>query len=119
MNFSSFETDVMKLLLSGDDPEVNVLRDQFSQASLMKRELTGVGFFIYFDLPYGIKKLQSMKSFTIRDVQAQIEGLAHGAGFLLFIDNGVIHFLEGYCYDESWPKEIKKYYLKKEKIKNI
>jgi hypothetical protein len=46
------------------------------------------------------------KSFKFGDVVAEIEGLKHGAGFLLFITDGALDELEGYCYDEAWPKEV-------------
>jgi hypothetical protein len=40
----------------------------------------------------------------IGDVGAEIAGLQLGAGFLLFIRDGVVSFLEGFTYDESWPE---------------
>jgi hypothetical protein len=32
-------------------------------------------------------------------------GFYHGAGFVLFVDDGVISFLEGFTYDEPWPED--------------
>lgn len=38
------------------------------------------------------------------DVLADLDGLEHGAGFVLFIDNGLIGMLEGYSNTgEAWP----------------
>jgi hypothetical protein len=37
------------------------------------------------------------------DVGATIEGVNHGAGFLIFVRDGYLKFLEGYTYDEPWP----------------
>jgi hypothetical protein len=39
-------------------------------------------------------------------VIARMEGLEHGAGFMLFIDDGVLVMLEGYTYDEPWPQRM-------------
>ena len=46
------------------------------------------------------------------DVRAEMEGLQHGAGFLIFIECGVIHNLEGYTYDEDWPDEVRGFTLR-------
>jgi len=45
------------------------------------------------------------------DVAAQVPGLKHDAGFLLFIKDGYIDFLEAYTYDEPWPTKIEKFDL--------
>jgi hypothetical protein len=38
-------------------------------------------------------------------VIAKFSGLSSGAGFLLYVQDGVLHMLEGYTYDEPWPQE--------------
>ena len=48
----------------------------------------------------------------VADVQGTLSGPQHGAGFVLFINNGLIHMLEGYTYDESWPSDIKSFELR-------
>ena len=45
------------------------------------------------------------------DVIAKIPGLEHGAGFLLYVDNGSITALEGYTFEEPWPVVIDKFTL--------
>jgi hypothetical protein len=42
-------------------------------------------------------------------IEADILGLQHGAGFLLFVRDGVVSFLEGFSYDEPWPAEVKEF----------
>jgi hypothetical protein len=44
--------------------------------------------------------------FQIDDVDGTVNGLAHGAGFVLFIRDGKLDILEGFTYDEPWPKDI-------------
>jgi hypothetical protein len=39
---------------------------------------------------------------ALGDVTATIEGLEHGAGFVLFVQDGVLDVLEGFSYDEPW-----------------
>jgi len=48
---------------------------------------------------------------TIDGVGAEFPGLQHGAGFLLFFRGGVVSFLEGYTYDESWPASTDEFTL--------
>jgi hypothetical protein len=33
----------------------------------------------------------------------------HGAGFLLYVDGGLLSMLEGYSYEEPWPDEIREF----------
>ena len=45
------------------------------------------------------------------DVHATIDGLKHGAGFLLYIDSGFITTLEGYSYEGTWPNNQSRFDL--------
>jgi hypothetical protein len=42
---------------------------------------------------------------VIQDVAADIHGLDHGAGFMLFIRDGVLSFLEGVASTGDWPED--------------
>jgi len=46
---------------------------------------------------------------TLGNVQVSFPGLEHGAGFVLFINDGLISMLEGYTYGEPWPEDITGY----------
>lgn len=105
------EKSVMNLLLEGEDPIFKILRQQFLIAKVKERNLTGAGFYTYFLIPNNAKKVEKKERFTITHVHAEIEGLQHGAGFVLFVDDGVLNNLEGYCYDEQWPKSINKFHV--------
>jgi hypothetical protein len=48
-----------------------------------------------------------MTSRVISDVGAEIEGVRHGVGFVLFIQDGRLDCLEGFTYDDPWPDEVK------------
>jgi len=43
---------------------------------------------------------------VIGDVHAEIEGLEHEAGFVLFIADGRLARLEGFTYSGDWPSAI-------------
>jgi hypothetical protein len=111
-NMEQFVQQVLQMLLAGDDPALAILRSQLEVAKRRPRENTGVGFFIHFDVPQEAPRLPGNPSIKFGDVIAEMEGLQHGAGFVLFIDNGVLAMLEGYTYDEPWPEKVSTYELK-------
>lgn len=103
MELNSLERMVMEMLLTGDEPALQILADQFRTATVSSREMTGVGFYTTFMVAPQEPRLNGAKSLQLSDVSADIEGLEHGAGFVLFVKDGMINFLEGYSFDESWP----------------
>jgi hypothetical protein len=100
---TDFEQTVLQMMLSGEISELKILREQLSKAIVSKREFTGHGFFTDFSIPADAPRLQRKARITIADVSVEFPTLKHGAGFVLFIDEGEMSCLEGFCYDETWP----------------
>lgn len=50
-------------------------------------------------------------NFYVDGVVAEIAGLEHGAGFVVFVRGGHLDTLEGYSYDEPWPEAIHDFQL--------
>jgi len=96
----------MQKLLDGEDEVLSILREQAKAIAVTEREMTGVGFYTTFFIPNGARHLPNNPSFKFGDVTAKTLGLNYGAGFLLYVQDGALHILEGYIYDESWPEEI-------------
>ena len=95
-----------KMLIKRGEP-YDTIREQLAYASVSSRESTGVGFFTHFTIPAEAPVRRDLRSAELGDVGAQIPDLPDGAGFLLFIRDGVISFLEGYAYgDAAWPDPI-------------
>lgn len=105
-----FERAVLEKLLAGEHPVLHVLRKQAGLAHLVSRDRTGAGFFLSFDVPNEAPMLNA-KDFHFGDVNATVEGLQHGAGFVLFVRGGRLDTLEGYSYGEPWPKDIQGFTL--------
>jgi hypothetical protein len=104
---NELEMAVLDKLLAGDEPALSCLREQRQRMHVTKREHTGVGFFTEFGHPSDVSRLPTSKNIRFGDVLAEIDGLEHGAGFLLFIDNGLITMLEGYSNaNETWPDKV-------------
>lgn len=100
------ELEVMRMLLAGENPVLEKLRTQFEHVQSITREMTGVGFYANFKLHENVEAITSAHSLRFGDVQANIEGLEHGAGFVLHVLEGYLSCLEGYSYDEPWPSEF-------------
>jgi len=104
-DLTEFEREVLAKLLSGAHPVLDVLRRQVHRAAVKDRELTGVGFFTTFDIPADAPRTPGRHAYRLGDVLAHFEPLRHGAGFVLFVRDGVADMLEGYTFDEAWPDE--------------
>lgn len=96
----------MEEILAASGSAKEILTEQFRVADVTDRELTGVGFFTTFCVPPGAPRLGDRELLHFADVIAEIEGLQHGAGFALHVQEGAIQSLEGFSYDEPWPNEI-------------
>ena len=104
-----FEKTVMCKLLHGEHPFLENLRNQFLHCEVVSQNYTGMGFFIDFkvDKKFAYGNVNS----EIGDVDAKMDGIQHGIGFVLFIRQGLLSMLEGYTYDEPYPTEIVQYSL--------
>jgi len=111
LELNELERAVMEMLLAGDDPALAVLATQFCLANAARREFTGVGFYIDFDVPPDAPRLVCRNAFHIADVDGDISGLQHGAMFVLHGCDGVITYLEGVTLDEPWPDAINGFVL--------
>jgi hypothetical protein len=114
---NEFESRLMEVLLRGDHPVLAVLRAQLEGASVSKREFTGVGFFTTFAVPLTAPRLAVRHPGHLgRDVYADVPGVENGAGFVLFLKDGALDFLEGFTYGEEQfpaePKNVRLHYLR-------
>jgi hypothetical protein len=109
--FREMEARIVSMLLEGDDRVLTNLRAQLQTVKEKQRSFTGVGFFTDFEVSDDAVRLEGLPSFCFGDVEAEMEGLQHGAGFLIFVKDGRLSVLEGFSYDEPWPSTIGEYKL--------
>ena len=108
---SLLEISVLNKLLDGDLSLLIQLRRQLELCTIKKREFTSYGFFTTLAIPEDIPMIPGL-NIKFGDVIADIPGLTYGAGFVLYIKNGILDMLEGYSYDEIWPENISSFNLK-------
>jgi hypothetical protein len=104
--YTPLEDAVMAKMLAGDNPVLSMLRGQYAKSRVSIREWTGVGFFTTIETHVGSSARPDIGRLHIADVSADIDGLQHGAGFVLHVTDGLIDYLEGFTYDEPWPEVV-------------
>ena len=102
--FSEVELGAMAMLLAGSTEGLKELRAQFQSATCKARSFTGSGFFTSFELARSAPRSPIRRS-PVGDVYGELNGLKHGAGFLLFLTDGFIDYLECFSF-EDWPEVV-------------
>jgi hypothetical protein len=113
---SPFEMQVLDTILYGDHPLLEVLREQVRVCRVTKREFTGVGFFTWLTVPTEGLVAGPNRTFTLSGASADLDGLTRGAGFVLFVTNGILDNLEGYTYDEPWPDVMGPFSIRRDEL---
>ena len=123
MDLTPLERAVIDTLLSRHEPGYAELREQFTSCRVNSRKMTDVGF--YTEL--GVDAHASSAPVSVGNplgqgyefpdgVYADIDGLEHGAGFLLWLDEGRLETLEAFTYAEPWPDEVRRFEVRFEPI---
>jgi hypothetical protein len=102
------ERDAMAALLSPANSVMDGLRAQLAACRTKSREFTGVGFYTRLVVPQGLA-VAGIGRLVLSHVDADIEGLPQGAGFVLFVEDGMLELLEGFTYDGLWPDHVGAY----------
>lgn len=111
LTLTPLEQSVLDLLLDKPGEPFETLRQHLAHASVVQRQLTGHGFFTDFSVAVDAPVRRDLPNAAFGDVTAQIPGLQHGAGFVVFVRDGVLSMLEGYAYDEEWPENTDEFQL--------
>lgn len=100
MDLEPFEQAVLRALLAGRERPFVELRRQLVGLSVKNRRRTGTGLFVELSPSMNVAAA-SLSSDDVRfgDVEATIDGLLNGAGFLLYIDHG--RLVSGGCKFDS------------------
>jgi hypothetical protein len=104
---TTLESQVLDMLLRGQDEVLMILREQAKQLQVSSREMTGVGFYTEFVVPPDLPRVPGRPTFKLGDVNGTADNVSHGLGFLLYVKEGTLSMLEGYTYDEPWPDDVR------------
>src|SRR5260370_26580120 len=97
--FKALEEDVMVAICEIYVDYREALDAQLTSAALAGRENTGAGCYTYFEVKRTVPPI--VEQSPLVGPEARIDGLKHGMGFILWLENGYAKCLEGYSYDES------------------
>ena len=86
---NEMERLALKMLLAGDSEELAVFRAQLNGATVASREFTGVGFFTHLSVPAELPRARNRDRLVLSDLYAEVSGLEHDAGFVLFGDGPI------------------------------
>ena len=98
-SLSPLERAVLSAIALQVPASAHALGSEQAGLRVVTRENTGAGFYTTFDSNSG-QRMEGVSS-PVGDIGANIKGLEHGMGFLLWLKDGCAHRLEGYSYGES------------------
>lgn len=105
--FEPVEQEAMTLLLAGELPALQQLRAQIPYIRVVRRSFTAVGVYLKFDLADSVVPVDGAPSFVLSDVSGQVTRMIRGICFVLFVQLGRIHLLEGATFGgEEWPAKL-------------
>jgi len=105
MTHEEFEKKLMQMLLFGEDEVLKKLRLQYELSKIKSREITRCGFFTIFEVSGDNEINVNDLTFQLGDVDASVNNVDFAYGFVLFIKDGYISMLEGYCnLLDNWQK---------------
>jgi len=96
---------LLPALVEGGHPALVALQQQVPHLRVTKAEMTGVEFFVHFDLDRDVPLAQP-PTFAGGDAIIRLAGETVQAGCVLFVRDGRIAMLEGYTYgDDKWAED--------------
>lgn len=98
--FNALERAVLDAICEMYLSDREALEAQLSTATFVSRENTGAGFYTRFKVERASSA--ATKGERLRaGPESKIDGLRHGMGFILWLEEGYADCLEGYSYGES------------------
>ena len=96
LSFTKLEEAALHAVFAETPGLAAVLEQQFGNAAVANRENTGGGFFTTIAVSQDAPQVNSPRVLGY-ETQARVEGLDYGLEFVLFMENGRLHILEGYA----------------------
>lgn len=97
MAFTPLELAVLHSIFSETPEMAYALERQLAVATVKERENSGGGFFTTISVANDAPIASSPKVLGY-ETQARVAGLVNGLGFVLFMEDGRLHLLEGFAW---------------------
>ena len=93
------------ILLDDSQPEImDTLRHQYAKSKIHRRRFRDVGFSSRLWVDSDAPRLQKRDRFHLGNLDAEVEGLEYGLGFVLYVRDGWLETLEVFTYGETFPE---------------
>lgn len=99
MELTELERAVLDVIAQQAHEPEGALAAQLASATAIRRENSGAGFYTTLLVDPGSPPTKLPSPFG--DAEAQVLGVRHGMGFLLWLQDGHAERLEAYTYDDS------------------
>lgn len=110
-DFNALEKAVLEWI--GNEYDDPILNEQIKHAKFVKRQWTGAGSFIYFEVPNILAPLDPavFESFPFGDVTIVSEDIDLCGAAILWGKNGYINCIEMFCFGDFFNEEIRQFKL--------
>ena len=107
MTNEEFENLIVSDIIAQYPEYSECLEKQYRSAKMIKRENTGRGFFTDYEIAEKSCRIDGSPDLILGKRQWNLNGLKYGSDYILWVKEGLITCLEGFCYGEDrWPDEI-------------
>ena len=104
-NFDAIDRMAIQTICETYD-ECSILMSQYLNSTILRREVSPVGWYTYFQVNDSCERLSKTKV-PIGNAVANVENMEVGIGFMLWIKDGMLCCLEAFTYgDEYLPEAI-------------
>jgi hypothetical protein len=107
MTFTELELAALRSIFSETPELASGLEQQLAVGTVTERENTGGGFFTTIAIADDAPTVSSPNVLGY-ETQARIDGLSDGLGFVLFMEDGRLHVLEGFAWgpEDTAPLDL-------------
>src|SRR6266513_1273121 len=107
LKLTDLELAVMAELINKRPVDRDVFLQQLHNCQVVSRRNTGCGFYTKLKFDPNVLPSESKERELVQGVHVSCPELQHGAGFILYIQDGYLQELEGYTFvDDQWPDKM-------------
>jgi len=107
LKLTDLEMAVLVEMINKCPTDREVFLQQLRNCQVVSRENTGCGFYTTLKVDSHVLPSESKERQLVQGAHVSCPELEHGAGFILYIQDGYLHMLEGYTFvDDQWPENV-------------